>query len=411
MSKHLNTLALAIACSAVALLACSPGMVLQGLVGGSPTTATPPQAIAQVPTVVASATLVPTANPPLSSPTAGLTSTPNISKTATAVPTGTPAPVLPLRTDLPALALRDWPRPANDNGFCIHFIPTGYYTARDFEIQIPRLKGLQMRWVLALYSDENQLRLAAPQFKAAGIVPVWRKMMSPFQRYYAWDRDIQILKDNGLPPYFQIYNEPDTGQEWGGRDINREEWVANFVQTAKDVYNAGGYVGIQVLDEEWLRVVLQTIKSQKGEKMFGRMFFVPHPYGANHPPNWTTDDVGVLGYRTFADVFQKEIGFVPPFIAGEGGWKFGAGEDHTFPPIDDKLHAQYHVELFNWFRLGKVSDGQPLPDYLFAFCPWILSAPMEGAAWYDSFEGNRDLTISEMKKIPVFTRKFSWDKK
>jgi hypothetical protein len=36
---------------------------------------------------------------------------------------------------------------------------------------------------------------------------------------------------------------------------------------------------------------------------------------------------------------------------------------------------------------------------------------MESAAWYDSFEGNRELTISEVKKIPIFTRKFSWDKK
>ena len=81
-------------------------------------------------------------------------------------------------------------------------------------------------------------------------------------------------------------------------------------------------------------------------------------------------------------------------IAGEGGWKFAAAEDNRFPPIDDKLHAQFHVELFNWFRLGKVSDGQPLPDYLFAFCPWILAGKMEGAAWYDSFEGNRELTIS-----------------
>jgi hypothetical protein len=270
-----------------------------------------------------------------------------------------------------------------------------------------------MRWVLALYSDENQLRLAAQQFKAAGIVPVWRRMLRAYQRYYAWDRDIQILKEYGLPPYFQIYNEPDTGEEWDGREINRDQWVTYFVQMAKDVYNAGGYVGIQVLDEEWLRAVIQQIKAQKGERLFGRMFFVPHPYGLNHPPNYTEDENGVLGYRVFADVFQQEIGFVPPFIAGEGGWKYKATDDDRFPIIDDKLHAKYHVELFRWFLDGKVSDGKPLPDYLFAFCPWILAGQMEGAAWYDSFEGERTLTIAEVKKIlPAnATRKFSWDKK
>jgi hypothetical protein len=149
------------------------------------------------------------------------------------------------------LALRDWPRPANDNGRCIHFMADRvYYTPRDFEIQLPRLKDLQMRWVLVIYSDENQLRLAAPQFKAAGIVPVWRRYLRANNHYYAWDRDIQILKDNGLPPYFQIYNEPDNDAEWDGQAVNRDQWVGNFVQTAKDVYNAGGFVGLQVLDPD-----------------------------------------------------------------------------------------------------------------------------------------------------------------
>ena len=320
-------------------------------------------------------------------------------------PRYTPSP------ELPAMTLRDWPRPANDNGRCIHFLPTGYFSARDFEIQIPRMKDLQMRWVLAIYSDENQLRLAAPQFKAAGIIPVWRKYLRAYQRYYAWDRDIQIMKDAGLPPYIQIYNEPDTGEEWDGREINRDQWIAYAVQTAKDVYNAGGFVGIQVLDEDWLLRLLQTIKAQKGERLFTRMFFVPHPYGLNHPPSYTEDDNGVVGFRVFANVFQQETGFVPPFIAGEGGWKFKATDDNRFPIIDDKLHAQYHVEVFRWFLDGKLSDGTPLPDYLFAFCPWILAGQMEGAAWYDSFEGTRTLTIADVKKIPIFTRKFTWDKK
>lgn len=378
----------------VALLACSPQTIAQELFG-EPATQTPTRfAIA-----VATSTAVPTGVP--ASPTA----------TVVPVETITPAPVLPLRTDLPALALRDWPRPANDNGRCVHFLPTGYFSARDFEIQIPRMKDLQMRWVLAIYSDENQLRLAAPQFKAAGITPVWRRYLRAYQRYYAWDRDIRILKENGLPPYFQIYNEPDMEEEWDGREVNREQWIAYFTQMAKDVYNAGGYVGLQLLDPEWVRAVLQNFKAQKGERIFGRMFFVPHPYAANHPPNYVEDEIGVLGFRIFADVFQEEIGFVPPFIAGEGAWKFKADEDNRFPAIDDKLHAKYHVELFRWFLDGKLSDGKPLPDYLFAFCPWILAGEMEGAAWYDSFEGERTLTLAEIKKIPIFTRKFSWDKK
>ncbi|MBI5030345.1 MAG: hypothetical protein HZB51_07450 [Chloroflexi bacterium] len=406
MKIRLNAVGAILVLIGAASLACSPSMVLQGLIGGEPTPLPTRFAIAVNPE--STSTIVPDdSSTPVSLPTVDLI--PNATPTITA--TATPAP-LPLRTDLPALTLRDWPRPANDNGRCIHFLPNGYYSPRDFEIQIPRMKDLQMRWVLAIYSDENQLKIAAPQFKAAGIIPIWRRFMRANQRYYAWDRDIQILKDNGLPPYFQLYNEPDTVEEWAeGHEINRDQWVSYVVNAAKDIYNAGGYVGLQTLDEEWLRAVLQTVKARKGEALFGRMFFVPHPYGVNHPPNYTEDEVGVLGFRIFADVFQQEIGFVPPFVAGEGGWKYKSAEDNRFPSIDNKLHAQYHVALFRWFLDGKLADGSPLPDYLFAFCPWLLAAGNETAAWYDSFEGERTLTISEIKKIPIFTRKFSWDKK
>lgn len=398
MPKSLNVISVMLVLIIVALLACSPSLVWQGVLGDAATTTPTRFAVAL-------------ASPTVTTPAPTLSPTPNAIANVTETPAVTVAPVLPLRTDLPAMTWRDWPRPANDNGRCIHFLPTGYFSQRDFDIQIPRLKDLQMRWVLAIYSDENQLRLAAQQFKAAGIVPVWRRYLRAYQRYYGWDRDIQILKGIGLPPYLQVYNEPDTGEEWDGREVNRDEWIPYAVQMAKDVYNAGGYVGLQVLDEEWLRVFLQTVKAQKGERLFGRMFFVPHPYGLNHPPNYTEDDNGVLGFRIFAEVFQQEIGFVPPFIAGEGGWKYKASEDNRFPAVDDKLHAKYHVELFRWFLDGKLSDGSPLPDYLFAFCPWILAGQLEGAAWYDSFEGERTLTIAEVKKIPIFTRKFSWDKK
>ncbi len=410
MNKQTKHAAIALAGIVLILLACSPGLVMEGLAGRGSTASPPVQGIAQATLPSTATSPAPPASATATVPPATPAGTLTATRTPPAPPTNAPPP-LPLRTDLPALALKDWPRPANDNGWCMHFLPTGYYSARDFEIQIPRLKGLQIRWVLALYADENQLKLAAPQFKAAGIIPIWRKNLRAYQRYYAWDRDIQILKDNGLPPYFQIYNEPDIEAEWDSRPMDRDEWVANFVQSAKDVYNAGGYVGLETLDEEWVRAVLRSIKAQKGDRLFGRMFFIPHPYGLNHPPNYVQDDAAILGYRSYVPVFQQEIGFVPPFIAGEGGWKFGAAEDNRFPAIDDKLHAQYHVELFNWFRLGQVSDGQPLPDYLFAFCPWILASTTEVAAWYDGPDGNRDLTIAAIKKIPVFTRKFSWDKK
>ncbi len=404
MSKRLNVAGCVIACIVLILLACSPDLVAKGLVGGNGTSSTSPTSIAaQLPSALATSAIAPTAVATGGAPT---------ESTVTAVPTQTAAPVLPLRTDLPALALKDWPRPANDNGRCIHFLPQPYYSVRDFEIQIPRMKDLQMRWVLALYADENQLRLAAAQFKAAGIIPVWRRMLRADQHYYDWLRDIQILKDAGLPPYFQLFNEPGNPDEWGsGKQADISQWADNFIGTAKDLYNAGGYVGLQVTDPEELRLVISRIKAMQGERMFQRFFFVPHAYGLNHPPTYVEDENAVLGFRYFADVFQQELGFVPPFIVGEGGWKIGEEEDNRFPKLDDKLLAQFYVQLFNWFRPpGILSDGKPLPDYLFAFCPWLIASSTTSGSWYDSFEGERTQTIQAVTKMGTFNRKFSWDK-
>jgi len=408
MQKHSNVVGVVVVLVVIALLACSPQVVVQEMLGLNPTEM--PTAVAFVTTPTRQATFTPVA-PPTSAVSA--TVAPMPSAVSSAEPSPTVSPALAVRTDLPALALRDWPRPANDNGRCIHFLADRvYYTPRDFEIQIPRLKDLQMRWMLVIYSDENQLRLAAPQFKAAGIVPVWRRYLRAQNRYSSWERDIQILKENGLPPYFQIYNEPDNGDEWDGRAASRDQWVTNFVQTARDVYNAGGFVGLQVLDPEWQRAVIRAIKAQKGERIFGRMFFVPHAYALNHPPNYTEDENAVLGFRMYADVFQQELGFVPPFIVGEGGWKIGESQDNRFPKVDDALEAKYYVELFNWFRPpGALSNGEPLPDYLFAFCPWLLASNTTAGAWYDSFEGERTAVIQAVTKMGTFTRKFSWDKK
>lgn len=342
-------------------------------------------------------------------PTKSATPTITPTPTETATPTATPPP-LPLRDDLPAIDLRDWPRPANDNGECLHFVATGYYDDAELDKQIARLKELKVKWALVLYADENHLALAARKFKDAGIMVVWRKTLRPYQRYLSWGRDIDILNAVGMPPYMQLYNEPELPAEWDGLDVNRAEFMANLLQATKDVYNAGGYVGIQFLDEDDLRQFVTELYARAGEPIFHRMFFIAHAYGGNHPPDYVQDTNGVLGFRTFATIFFKRLGFVPPILVGEGGWKIGNAEDNRFPAIDETLHRDYTLNVFNWFRTGQMANDAPLPDYLFAFCHWMLAGANEAGAWYDSSFGNRTLTIEAVKQLPIFTRKFSWDK-
>ncbi len=54
---------------------------------------------------------------------------------------------------------------------------------------------------------------------------------------------------------------------------------------------------------------------------------------------------------------------------------------------------------------GKLSDGNPLPDYLFAVCPWIL-AGSEDEAWYGLTI--KQQTIDAVKSIPPFVRGEAW---
>jgi hypothetical protein len=311
--------------------------------------------------------------------------------------------------DWPPMTLQEWPRPANDNGLCIHNTAVAYNDEAEVDLQVSRLQALNMRWTLVHYGDELQILKAAPRYRDAGIMVVWRKNVRAYDRYYDWGRDVQLLLDLGLPPYMQLYNEPALSAEWDGQPIDQQLFLDNFILAVEQVYNAGGYVGLQFVNDDWLIAALREIRARGGEQVFQRMFLVPHPYGLNHPPDYTADQNGVLGFLHQARLVEAEIGFVPPIIAGEGGWKWNATDDRNFPPIDAELHRDYHVELFNWFRTGVLSNGEPLPDTLFAFCPWLLSDRGDDSAWFDSFAGDRTLTIEGVKGIPLFVRRFSWE--
>jgi hypothetical protein len=187
-------------------------------------------------------------------------------------------------------------------------------------------------------------------------------------------------------------------------------YVENAAQAVRAVYDAGGYPGLQTINPDWTRAVLRRLNRDDMRDVLDRLFYVPHMYGANHPPDYDTDIYSVIGgFQAQARVFEEEIGFVPPMIAGEGGWRPGEASDVQYPPISAEMHRDYHVAVFEWFRVGTLSNGDPLPDYLFAFCPWLISDPADPAAWWDSASGDRALTIEAVAALPPFERRFSWD--
>jgi hypothetical protein len=304
--------------------------------------------------------------------------------------------------------LKTWTRPADDNGLCMHYLQSPTGDAFETRQQIARLTQLRARWVLVNYLDHAQLAQLAPLFAQAGITVIWRPYVSPLAVYPDWAKDVRFLRSLGLPPYMQIYNEPnlEQGPESGTPGQAQATYQQNLVGAVRAVYDAGGYVGLQHIDPDWLRASLRALKAANLNNTFNRLFFVPHPYGFNHPPSYDADLYGVLGFRVMAQVFREEIGFVPMMIAGEGGWRPGEAQDSNFPAVSETLHRDYHLAVFQWFQTGVLSNGEPLPDYLFAFCPWLLSDPFDPAAWFDSRSGDRTLTIQAVEGLPPFVRQF-----
>jgi streptogramin lyase len=307
--------------------------------------------------------------------------------------------------------IQTWPRPTGDNGRGIHFLQTHQFDPIEAQNQVERMKQLGMRWTLVHYLNHDQLVRIAPIFQEAGITVVWRPFTRPYETYNGWAEDVTYLRSRGLAPYMQLYNEPSLAQEWeDAYPIDQELYLNNLLSAAQSVYDAGGYVGLQFVDPGWLHLALQAMRAHGLSRIVDRLFFVPHLYGLNHPPEYEEDRNGVLGFQVFAQVFQEEISFVPIMIVGEGGWRLGEAQDNRYPAIDEVLHRDYHLSVFNWFRSGQLSNGQSLPDYLFAFCPWLISDPHDPAAWFDSEAGERELTVQAIQAMSPFERKFSWDR-
>lgn len=332
--------------------------------------------------------------------------------------------------------LERWPRPPGDTGLGLHYVPVGYVRpdGADVETFIADLQAMHMTWATVLYADEKALQVAAPRFRRANIMVLWRPVLRPYERYIYAERDIRLLEEAGMPPYIQLYNEPDVLSEWREEDwrLSAEErdavFIDNWIAAADEVWQRGGFPGLQVTSPDLLRKVLRALRERGKLYILNHTFFVPHPYGSNHPPDYPYDPVNqaerpgitveddwttVLGFLKYARVFQEEVGFVPPMIAGEGGWTVSTLEDDRYPRITPELHRVYHLAVAEWFRSGRLSNGEPLPDYLFAFTFWLYKdagrLQFADSAWFDSpLSGTKRATIEAFAAMSPFTRRFSW---
>jgi hypothetical protein len=309
-----------------------------------------------------------------------------------------------------------FPRPPRDNGIGMHL---GFdLSASMLERYVPTLQQLHATWCLVPHRTAEELGRAAYAVATRGIMPISRWLCTIDENLIDLAQFTRLLRSMNLPAYIQIFNEPSNPNEWRDGLPKPRAFTARWCEHAARVVAEDGFPGLQVLHVEELEAVLRELKLLNAQSVMERMWFCPHPYGANHPPAYPYDELNqrdhpgatlnddpdtVLQFLEFAPVFEQELGFVPPFLAGECGWQFGNAFDSRYPKVDDARHAQYHAALFDMLRTNKLPNGAPLPEFAYAFCPWILYGP-EADAWYSSTTGVRQQTIEAVKAIPPFVR-------
>ena len=349
-----------------------------------------------------------------------------------AEPTPSPRPERPptvVLTEANRAHLRTFPRPNDDNGIGLHF----HLDLRDEIIAetVAHLRSIRATWTLIYAQDELQAGRAAAACWGAGIMPVTRIGAKINGSPINPPAYVAALAAIGAPPYVQIYNEPEDPREYRNDDTPGD-WAETFgrrwAATAAAVVKEGGYAGLQVLSREAFDVAVDAVKSLGREDIWQRAFFVQHNYAENHPPAYPYDEInqrdvpgqtilgdtlGTLSFLAYAAWMQERIGFVLPVIGGEGGWLYGAEKDPRYPKVEGMLHASYHAEMFDWLRTRMLSNGEPLPDYLFSITPWIAGSWTFGAQnWWGNIirpDGKLTETIEAVQAIPPFVRKFSWD--
>lgn len=267
-------------------------------------------------------------------------------------------------------------------------------------LDIRRAKEMRLTWATLCYQGQEQLLRCARMIWESGILPICRQN-TPIGRGHPFYEDARLLRENGIPAYIQIFNEPSDHREWNRARPKeyKQKWSELWAQKATEVYHAGGLPGLQCLHPEEAQAAIDALGPDN--QVWERVWFCAHNYGLNHPPAWQEDYWCVLGFQFFAEVFENRLGFVPPIICGEGGWLYGASDDRRYPRVDGEVHARYTRKMYEWFRKGTLSNGEPLPDYLFAVCPWILSGPSD-EAWYGYT--TKALTVQGVKDIPPFER-------
>ncbi len=369
-----------------------------------------------------------------------------------------------------AHSLLKYPRPPNDNGRGIHYVPTILGQPTDqVDRFVAEIQSMNIKWVKIMQGDTAKVEhdYLIQQLVANGIEPILR-VYKPFNDPYEnLDALVPAAKAMGVH-YVELYNEPNiAGFPGGWRDgepISVSRVLDVWIPAAETVARAGGYPGLPTLapggnfeDMQFLREFLDGLKARNRTDVLDRAWLPLHNYFLNHPLNYPDDAVnqnsiplteaeisarglpsalvntintarlqerlkknyrvgttiyedsnGFRKFEAYGKIFFDRFGFYIPIISTEGGAIAGDFQDPRYPPVSDS-------DVTGWTLSAYRDMLNNVPAYYFAFTPWLLAnaagghwdPAWEAAAWY-KIDGSTLPVVDALKADPTRTQTRNW---
>jgi hypothetical protein len=274
-----------------------------------------------------------------------------------------------------AMAISQFPRPADDNGRGMHWIPITHTTDANVDRFVDEAEQMGVKWMVILNDGtkigENDYLVN--KLTEKGIMPIMR-VYTPEGRPIEGDLGalVQHYKSLGVQ-YYQLYNEPNLNVENPDGKPNVARYTDLWVRDAKKVVAAGGLPGFGALspggnfdDVEFLKQSLDRIKATGETATLDKAWVSLHNYTLNHPLDYSKDSNGFLKYRFYDQIIKDKVGRQMPIIGTEGGTFVGADEDKTLP----KVTEQKQVEMVT----GAYEQVEQRHDpYFLAYSYWVIA--------------------------------------
>ena len=284
-------------------------------------------------------------------------------------PTGAPIP------GTKPMALADFPRPAGDNGRCMHWVPITHTSDDVVDRYVAEAEKMGIKWMVFLnegtkIGDNDYL---VKRLVEKGIMPIMRIYTPNGQPIQG---DVQALvrhyRQLGVS-YFQLYNEPNLNVENPDGVPNVDRYVDDWIRAARDVVAAGGLPGFGSLspggnfdDVEFFRRSLDAIKARGEAAILDRAWISLHNYTLNHPLNYTKDSNAYLKFRWYDAIVREKLGRSLPIIGTEGGTFVGSHEDTTLPPVSQQMQIDMVLGAYDYVRRRQ-------DPYYFAYTYWLIA--------------------------------------